>query len=97
MICINLIATILSELSSVGNLEEFLRQFVVRAADFLGFGRAFVGLLEGGAFHVRWGAENGKPSPVDEIFPDGAASRALFNKEPFWPIIPPRCQAPTWR
>ena len=75
---------ILSELSSVGNLEEFLRQFVVRAADFLGFGRAFVGLLEGAAFHVQWGAENGKPGPVDEIFPEGAASRALFNKEPFW-------------
>ena len=35
---------LLSELSSVGNLDEFLRQFVVRAADFLGFGRAFVGL-----------------------------------------------------
>ena len=44
---------ILSELSSVGNLDEFLRQFVVRAADFLGFGRAFVGLLEGETFQVR--------------------------------------------
>ena len=75
---------ILSELSSVGNLDEFLRQFVVRAADFLGFGRAFVGLLEGGAFHVRWGAENGKPGPVDEVLPDGMASRSLLNKEPFW-------------
>jgi GAF domain-containing protein len=75
---------ILSELSSVGNLDEFLRQFVVRAAAFLGFGRAFVGLREGGAFHVRWGAENGKPGPVNEIFPEGVASRALLNKETFW-------------
>ena len=75
---------ILSELSSLGNLDEFLRQFVVRAADFLGFGRAFVGLLEGEAFHVRWGAENGKPGPVDQIFPEGVASRTLFSKEPFW-------------
>jgi PAS domain S-box-containing protein len=75
---------LLSELSSVGDLDEFLRQFVVRAADFLGFGRAFVGLLEGGAFRVRWGSENGQPGPVDEIFPDGVASRALLNKEPFW-------------
>jgi PAS domain S-box-containing protein len=75
---------ILSELSSVRNLDEFLRQFVVRAASFLGFGRAFVGLLEGGAFHVRWGAEDGKPGPVDEVFPDGIASRALLNKETFW-------------
>ncbi len=75
---------ILSELSSVGDLDEFLRQFVVRAAEFLGFGRAFVGLLEEGAFRVRWGAENGQPGPVDEVFPDGVASRALLNKEPFW-------------
>jgi len=75
---------ILAELSSVGNLDEFLQQFVVRAADFLGFGRAFVGLLEAGVFHVRWGAENGKPGPVDEVFPEGAASRALINKQVFW-------------
>ena len=75
---------ILTELSSVGDLDEFLRQFVVRAADFLGFGRAFVGLLEGGGFRVRWGAENGQPGPVDELFPDGVASRALLNKQPFW-------------
>ncbi len=75
---------ILSELSSVGNLDEFLRQFVVRAADFLGFGRAFVGLLEGGVFRVRWGAENGQPGPVDQTFPEGVASRALLNKETFW-------------
>ena len=75
---------LLAELSSVGDLDEFLRQLVVRAADFLGFGRAFVGLLEGGALRVRWGAENGQPGPVDEVFPDGVASRALLNKEPFW-------------
>src|SRR5580704_317703 len=52
---------ILSELSSVGNLDEFLRQFAVRAAAFLGFGRAFVGLLEGEKFRIRWRAENGQP------------------------------------
>jgi PAS domain S-box-containing protein len=75
---------ILSELSSTGNLDEFLRQFVVRAADFLGFGRAFIGFLEGTAFRIRWAAENGQPAPVDLVFPDGAASRALLNKEPFW-------------
>ncbi|HEY6308395.1 MAG TPA: PAS domain S-box protein [Candidatus Angelobacter sp.] len=81
---------ILAQLSSAGNLDEFLRQFVVRAAGFLGFGRAFVGLWEGGAFHVRWGAENGVPGAVDEIFPEGAASRALLNKEPFWANDPAR-------
>jgi PAS domain S-box-containing protein len=78
------LSNILSELSSAGNLDEFLRQFVVRAADFLGFGRAIVGLLEGGVFRVRWSAENGQAGPVDDVFPDGIASRALLNKQPFW-------------
>src|SRR5208282_961685 len=64
--------------------DEFLRQFVVRTADFLGFGRAFVGLLEGGAFRVRWGAENSQPSPVDQVLADGVAVRALLNRQPFW-------------
>jgi len=75
---------ILSELSTVGNLDEFLRQFVVRAANFLGFGRAFVGFLEAGAFRIRWGAENGQPRPVDQVLGEGVASRALLNREPFW-------------
>jgi len=46
-----------SELSSIGKLDHFLEAFVVRAADFLGFGRCFIGLLEDGAFRVRLGAE----------------------------------------
>jgi PAS domain S-box-containing protein len=75
---------ILSELSSVGNLDEFLRQFAVRATAFLGFGRAFVGLLEGGEFRIRWGAENGQPFAVEQAFPEGVASLALLNKEVFW-------------
>src|SRR5579862_8028173 len=37
-----------SELSSMGKLDEFLEAFVVRAADFLGFGRSFVGLMQDG-------------------------------------------------
>jgi PAS domain S-box-containing protein len=75
---------IVSELSMVGNFDEFLRQLVVRAADFLRFGRAFVGLLEGEVFRIRCAAKNGQPSTVDQIFPEGVASRALLNKEPFW-------------
>jgi two-component system NtrC family sensor kinase len=75
---------ILSELSAVGNFDEFLRQFVVRAADFLGFGGAFVGLLEGEVFRIRCAAKNGQPSTVGQIFPEGVASRVLLNKEPYW-------------
>ena len=75
---------ILSELSSASNLDQLLQQFAVRASEFLGFAKAFVGLVEGGKFHIRWGAENGKPGPVDQMFPDGIVSRALMNKEVFW-------------
>ena len=73
-----------AELGSIGQLDEFLQQFALRAADFLGFGRGFIGLLENGAFHVRWAAENGQPKPVDFLLPAGPASQALLNKEVFW-------------
>src|ERR1700688_3994720 len=44
-----------SELSSSGDLEHFLQAFVVRAADFLGYGRCFIALLEDTQFRVRYG------------------------------------------
>ena len=73
-----------SELGSIGKLDQFMQAFVVRAADFLGFGRCFIGLLENGVFHVRWGVEKGIPQRVDHMFPEGIASRALTSKEVFW-------------
>ena len=73
-----------AELGSIGQLDEFLQQFALRAADFLGFGRGFIGLLENGAFHVRWAAENGHPRQVDFMFPAGPASQTLLRKEVFW-------------
>ncbi len=73
-----------AELGSIGQLDEFLQQFALRAADFLGFGRGFIGLLENGSFHVRWAAENGQKMQVDFLLPAGPASRALLNKEVFW-------------
>jgi PAS domain S-box-containing protein len=73
-----------AELGSIGQLDEFLQQFALRAADFLGFGRGFIGLLEGDSFHVRWAAENGQKKPVDFQLPSGPASSALLNKEVFW-------------
>jgi putative methionine-R-sulfoxide reductase with GAF domain len=73
-----------SELSSIGKLDKFLEAFVVRAADFLGFGRCFIGLLEDGAFRVRLGAEQGAPRHVDLTFPEGIATKALTAKEVFW-------------
>jgi PAS domain S-box-containing protein len=73
-----------SELSSSGDLEHFLEAFVVRAADFLGYGRCFIALLEDGQFHVRYRVNRGAPRRVDNIFPEGAATHALRAKEVFW-------------
>ena len=77
------ILSLLSELSSAGNLDGWWRQLVVSAAGFLGFQRAFVGLLEGEAFRIHWASDGGQAHATDELFPDGAASRALLNKDPF--------------
>jgi PAS domain S-box-containing protein len=73
-----------SELSSSGDLEHFLQAFVVRATDFLGFGRCFIALLEEGQFRVRYAVSRGEPQRVDTVFPEGVATRALRAKEVFW-------------
>jgi len=75
---------ILSELSSIHHLDEFLQRFVVRATDFLGFGRGIVGLLEEGSFRVRWKCIHGKSGTADAVVPDGVMSDALLKKEVFW-------------
>ena len=73
-----------SELSSTANLEHFLQAFVTHAADFLGFGRCFIALLERDEFRVRYGVTNGAPSRADVLFPEGVATKALRAKEVFW-------------
>jgi two-component system NtrC family sensor kinase len=73
-----------SELSSSSDLEHFLQAFVIRASDFLGFGRCFIALLEDGQFRVRYGVEKGEPRRVDVPVPEGVATQALRTKEVFW-------------
>jgi PAS domain S-box-containing protein len=73
-----------SELSSSGDLDQFLQAFVARATDFLGFGRCFIALLEDGVFRVRHGVGNGQSRRLDQIFPEGVTTRALRAKEAFW-------------
>ena len=73
-----------SELSSSGDLEHFLQAFVVRAADFLGYGRCLIALLEDGQFRVRCAVIRGESRSVDTVFPEGIATRALREKEVFW-------------
>jgi len=72
------------ELSSAGKLDEFMQTSVIRAASFLGFQRCFIGLLEEGAFRIRWGMENGSARPVDIPLYDGVATRAVKNKNVFF-------------
>jgi len=75
---------IASELSSSSDLDHFLQAFVIRASDFLGFGRCFVALLEDNQFRVRFGVEKGDPRRLDTPFPDGVATAALRRKDVFW-------------
>ena len=76
--------TILTELSAVRNLDDFLKRFVLRAADFLGYRRSFVALLEGPEFRVRWKNENGNSTNEDTVVPEGILTRTMMQKEPFW-------------
>jgi PAS domain S-box-containing protein len=73
-----------SELSSSGDLDQFLQAFAARATDFLGFSRCFIALLEDGVFRVRHGVSNGQSRRLDQVFPEGVTTRALRAKEPFW-------------
>jgi transcriptional regulator with GAF, ATPase, and Fis domain len=73
-----------SELSSGGDLEHFLQAFVQRAADFLGFGRCFIALLEGDQFRVKHTVVRGESQRVDQVFPEGIATQKLRAKEVFW-------------
>lgn len=69
------------ELGSTSRLETFLPRFVVRAADFLGFTRAFVALVDAGECRLRWGASKGVPSRV-EIDISAVGSRVLETRKP---------------
>ncbi|MGA2412942.1 MAG: PAS domain S-box protein [Candidatus Sulfotelmatobacter sp.] len=73
-----------AELSSSGDLEHFLQAFVARAADFLGFGRSFIALLEDGQFRLRYKVVRGESQRADTLFPEGIVARALRAKEVFW-------------
>jgi PAS domain S-box-containing protein len=71
------------ELGSAGKLDEFMRKSVERAASFLGFQRCFIGLLDEGAFHIRWGFEDGEARPLEIPLYEGGVSRALKRAEIF--------------
>ena len=73
-----------SELGSSRDLEQFLQAFVTRAADFLGFGRCFIALLEDDQFRVRYAVDQGEPRRTEVTFPEGIATQAVRSKDVFW-------------
>ena len=75
---------ITSELSVAGNMEDFFRKFVVRAAEFLAFSRAAIGLVEGNHCVIRWMAEKGAARATDLQIPERFAKRLLASAEPIF-------------
>ena len=73
-----------SALNSSGDLERFLERFVVHAAEFLGYGRCFIGLLEDDRFVIRYGVEKGEVRRAEVQVPEGVMTHALRAKEVFW-------------
>jgi two-component system NtrC family sensor kinase len=78
------ILSIASELGSSADLDAFMKKFVLRASDFLGFGRAFVGLMVDDRIEVRWSFGEGKHGPPGFVLPEGILTRAMRNKEVLW-------------
>lgn len=73
-----------SELASTRQLDRFMQQFTLRAAEFLSYGRAFIALRENDEFQIRWASGHGETGPLRTAFPEGPATRKLLNKEVFW-------------
>lgn len=78
---LNQLLEISAELGSAGRLSPFLNKFVVRAAEFMGFERAFVALIEAGGCRLRWGSSNGAAQKLDLEF-TAAGRRVLETREP---------------
>jgi PAS domain S-box-containing protein len=70
-----------SGLGATSRLESFLPKFAVQAANFLGFSRAFIALVDDGECRLRWGANKGVPSRL-EIDISAVGSRVLESRNP---------------
>ncbi|MFI5106813.1 MAG: GAF domain-containing protein, partial [Terriglobales bacterium] len=70
-----------AELGATSQLESFLPRFVVRTADFMGFSRAFVALVDAGECRLGGGANKGAASRL-EIDISAVARRALETRTP---------------
>ena len=80
---LNQLLAISTELGATSHLDSFLSKFVVRAAEFLGFDRVFVALVEGSECRVRWVCINGAANPMNAEISSPGTKHILENKEPY--------------
>lgn len=74
-----------SELSSIGDLDQFLKRFVHRAAEFLGFERSFIALLEhDNVCRVRYVSDKGAIVPKVIEVPDVVRKSVMATRNMFW-------------
>ena len=80
---LNQLLAISTDLGATSHLDGFLSKFVVRAAEFLGFERVFVALVEAGECRVRWGCINGVANPLNIEISTPTTRRILESKESY--------------
>ncbi len=78
---VNQLLEISAELGNAPRLDTFLPKFVMRAAEFLDFERAFVAVVEADECRIRWGASKGMPSRLDFDF-SAVGRRLLETRNP---------------
>jgi PAS domain S-box-containing protein len=74
---------ICSELASTADLARFLESFVLRAAAFLGFSRAFIALAEGEGLEVRYGSDGANGHHMRTTIDSKLTGEILSTRKPF--------------
>ena len=77
------ILNIASELGSIADIDQFMNRFLLRASDFLGYGRAFVAVMEHDGLRIRWSLKEGKTGEPGFLIPEGILTRAMREKQTF--------------
>ncbi len=75
--------SIASELGSIADIDQFMQRFLQRASQFLGYGRAFVGVMENDALRIRWSLKEDNRDPAGFLIPEGNLTRAMREKQVF--------------
>ena len=72
-----------SELGMRRDLKKALQLYVTRAAGFMRFHRAFLGIVEDGKCMVRYAVNKGKPTPFNFALDRGMTFDVIRRKKPF--------------